>query len=90
MFILWRMGLAIVTVRVDDATKKKMEKLRGVNWSEVARKAFEEKIRESEFWRPVDVARMRQAAASTDALRRRVEGRDSTAEIRKWRGRDQR
>ena len=82
--------MAIVTLRVDDATKKKMEKLRGVNWSEVARKAIIEKIQEVEFWKPVDVAKMRAAAADMDRLMRKVEGWDSTTEIRKWRDRDQR
>lgn len=84
------MGLAIVTVRVDDATKRKMERLRGVNWSEVARAAFVERIQEAEFWKPADVAGMRKAAEEMDRLRRKVEGWDSTDEIRRWRARDQR
>ena len=48
------MVMAIFTVRVDDEMKQKMERLNYVNWNEVARKAFEEKIFEVEFWRPVD------------------------------------
>jgi len=85
------MVMATISVRVDDATKKKMEKLKGINWSEVTRKAIEEKIQEAEFWIPVDVPRMRAAAAHMDTLRAkigRVEGWDSTSEIRKWRERD--
>lgn len=84
------MAMPVITIRVDEATKRKMESLKGINWSEVARKAFIEKIQEAEFWKPVDVARMRAAAEDMDRLRRRVEGWDSTAEIRKWRDRDQR
>jgi len=85
--------MATISVRVDDATKRKMEKLKGINWSEVTRKAIEEKIQEAEFWKPVDVARMRAAAADMDVLRRkigRIDGWDSTSEIRKWRERDRR
>lgn len=66
-----------------------MESLMGIEWSEVARTAFVKKIQEAEFSRPVDKARMGAAAERTDRLRRRVEGWDSTEEIRKWRERDQ-
>ena len=80
--------MPIVTVRVDDDLKKKMEKLKEVNWSEVARRAIEEKIAQTELWQPVDVALLKQASEDTNDLRRRVEGWDSTVEIRKWRQRD--
>jgi hypothetical protein len=85
--------MPVVTVRVDDAVKAKMERLKDVDWNEVARKAFEKKIFEAELWRPVDVARMKSAVASTDTLRgkiRQIEGWDSTEEVRRWRERDRR
>ncbi len=41
--------MAIITVRVDDDLKKRMEHLKEVNWSEVARRAIEEKVREAEY-----------------------------------------
>jgi len=79
--------MPIVTVRVPDAHKRKMDELREVNWSEVIRRAIAAKIEEEEeeTWRRVDAARLRKAATSTDELRRRVEGWDSLSEIRKWR-----
>jgi predicted transcriptional regulator len=86
MYYLYLM--AIITMRIDDDLKRKMEQLKEVNWSEVARNAIEEKIKEAEFWQPVNVPLLKEASADTDALRRRIEGWDSTTEIRKWRERD--
>ena len=70
-------------------SKARMERLKEVNWSEVARKAIEQKIRDTEFWESVDVARLKKASSDTDSLRRKVEGWNSTHEIRRWRERDQ-
>ena len=81
--------MAIITLRVDDDLKQKMEQLKEVNWSEVARQAIKEKIVETELWRPVDVSLLKQASTDTDELRRTVKGWDSATEIRKWRQRDQ-
>jgi hypothetical protein len=80
--------MAVITMRIGDDLKKKMETMKEINWSEVARKAIEEKIRETELWERVDVAKLRDAAKDTDSLRRSVEGWDSTEEIRRWRERD--
>ncbi len=77
--------MPVVTVRVDDDLKRKMEEFRGVNWSEVTRAAIEEKIREIELWRPIDPEALRKASQRTDALRRKIEGWESTVEIRRWR-----
>jgi hypothetical protein len=77
--------MPVVTVRVDEDTKRKMEELREINWSEVTRAAIEEKIREVELWKPIDNEVLRKASQTTDALRRRVEGWDSAAEIKRWR-----
>jgi hypothetical protein len=80
--------MAVITMRIDDVLKKKMESMKDVNWSEVARKAIEEKIREAELWERVDVVKLREASKDTDSLRRTVEGWNSTEEIRRWRDRD--
>ncbi len=77
--------MPVVTVRVNENLKKKMEELREVNWSEVTRMAIEEKIKEVELWKPIDTEALRKASQRTDVLRRRVEGWDSAAEIRRWR-----
>jgi predicted transcriptional regulator len=81
--------MPIITLRVDDDLKKKMDELREVNWSEVAREAIREKITEAELWEPIDIFLLKEASADTDALRRTIKGWESTAEIRKWRERDQ-
>jgi predicted transcriptional regulator len=82
--------MAIVTVRVDENLKKKMEQLREVNWSEVTRTAIEQKIKDIELWQPIDLARAKRAADDTDELRVKISGWNSTEEIRKWRQRDRR
>jgi len=66
-----------VTVRVPDELKGRMKRCKNINWSEVARKAFEEAARREEI---------QCAAAAIDKLR--VESKikwDGTKEIRKWR-----
>ncbi len=70
--------MANVTVTVPEGLKKKMEQVPGVNWSEVAREAFEETIRRKQ---------MREAAEAMDRLRESVKasGWSGAREIRKWR-----
>lgn len=80
--------MPIITVRVEEDLKKKMEHLKEVNWSEVTRRAIEEKIREIELWQPLDTDRAKKAAKDSDELRRKVTGWNSTEEIRKWRQHD--
>ena len=79
--------MPVITVRVDAQLKREMDELREVNWSEVMRAAIEEKVRETELWRRVDVLRLRRASVETDELRRKVEGWNGTSEIRRWRSR---
>ncbi len=70
--------MANVTVTVPEGLKKKMEQVPGVNWSEVAREAFEDTIRRKQ---------MREAAETMDRLRESVKTPDwsGAREIRKWR-----
>ncbi len=65
-----------MTVTVPRELREKMRKIKGVNWSEVARKAFEEEVKRLE--------RM-EAAKRIDALRTRVKGWSGEEEVRKWR-----
>lgn len=81
------MQMPVITVRVDEQLKRKMDGLKEVNWSEVMRAAIEEKVRDAGMWRRVDAARLRQASADTDELRRKIEGWNGAAEIRRWRSR---
>ena len=82
--------MPVITLRVDDQLKRKMEQFREINWSEVARKAIEQKISENELWQPIDLGLLNDASKDADSLRRSAKGWDSTSEIRRWRERDQR
>jgi len=66
-----------VTIRVPEDLKRRMEEHRGVNWSEVARRAFEDTVQRQE---------MRKAAEEIRELRKRSSPEwDGAAEIRRWR-----
>jgi len=66
-----------VTVRVPEELKGRMKRCKSVNWSEVARKAFEDAAREEE---------MQHAAESIKKLRLESKSDwDGAKEIRKWR-----
>mgnify|MGYP001125013394 CR=1 FL=1 len=68
-----------VTVSVSEDLRRHMKRYKHVNWSEVARKAFESVIRQEE---------MRKAAEGIDELRLSAHSKWSGAkEIRKWRHR---
>lgn len=66
-----------ITVRVPEELKGRMKRCKSVNWSEVARKAFEDAAREEE---------MQHAAESIKKLRLESKSDwDGAKEIRKWR-----
>jgi len=73
--------MATITVSVPEELKREMKRLKHVNWSEVARKAFEERVRREE---------MRKTAEGMDRLRQssQTPGWSGAKEIRKWRGGD--
>lgn len=81
--------MSVVTVRVDDELKKRMDRLRHVNWSEVVRRAIAERIALEETLassRIIDVRRLEEAIRDQDRLRSKTTGKWSGAEeIRKWR-----
>jgi hypothetical protein len=70
--------MANVTITVPEELKREMKKQKRTNWSSVARKAFEEAIRQAE---------MAAAAEGIDKLRTssRTPGWSGAKEIRKWR-----
>jgi len=71
--------MANVTVSVPEELRRHMKRHKHVNWSEVARKAFEAAIREEE---------MRKAAEGIDELRSSSRSKwNGAKEIRKWRDR---
>jgi len=76
----------VISFRVRRELKKKMERLRHINWSEVVRRAIEETVkREESRLGERDRARMKAAALRTDQLRRRIPGWSGVEEIRRWR-----
>lgn len=66
-----------VTIRVPDELKRRMEEHRDVNWSEVARRAFEETIQRQEMRRAAEEIRVMRKRSGPDW--------DGAAEIRRWR-----
>lgn len=74
----WLAQMGNVTVSVPEEIRRRMKRLKHVNWSEVARKAFEERIRREE---------MLKAAEGMDRLRQSSQTKDwsGAKEIRRWR-----
>jgi hypothetical protein len=70
--------MANVTITIPEELKREMKKRKSTNWSSVARRAFEEAIRQEE---------MSMAAEGIDRLRTsaKTPGWSGAKEIRKWR-----
>ncbi len=73
--------MANVTVSVPEELKKKMERTGDVNWSQVARQAFEEAVSKREMLEAVqDINKLREET--------KTPGWSGAREIRKWRDAD--
>lgn len=70
------MGHVNMTITIPEDLRRKIRGIKNVNWSEVARRAFEDEIKKLE--------RMK-AAEEIDRLRTRSEGWSGAEEVRKWR-----
>ncbi len=71
------MCMSNITVRVPEELKGRMKRCKSVNWSEVARKAFEDAARKEEI---------QCAAEAIKSLRSGSKGEwDGAKEIRRWR-----
>ncbi|MFQ6128580.1 MAG: VapB-type antitoxin [Thermoplasmata archaeon] len=81
--------MKVVSVKVDEETKKKMESFPDINWSEVIRRSISRRLETEEALRKgIDRKRALRAAMSMDRLRKRSSGQWSgSEEIRKWRQR---
>jgi len=76
----------VVSFRISEELKRKMDELSYINWSEVVRRAIAEVVaREEARRRGKDLKRVRRAVVRSEALSRRVEGWSSVEEIRRWR-----
>jgi len=76
----------VVSSRVDEETRRKMKRLRHVNWSEVMRQAIIEKI-EEETRRDVDPNEINEAIRLMEEVRRPRGDFNGTEESRRWRDR---
>ena len=63
---------AKLTIRIPRDLKERMERFRSVNWSEVVRKAIEERLREEEI---------RWALKVMDKISRKAKPRRASAEV---------
>ena len=71
-----------ISVRVDDETKKEMENLKQVNWSEIIREAIRNRIDQE------TQNNLAKAVLYNEKIRKKApEGYDSTNIIREWRER---
>ncbi len=76
--------MSVISLRIDEKTKKKMGQLKHINWSHVIREGILRRIEEEEK-RKIDRPLLLEAVKENDRLKRKVPGYDSTLEIRKWR-----
>lgn len=78
--------MSVISVRIDEQTRRKMKLLSHLNWSEVIRQAITQKIKEEENRkRRLDPKMLKEAAEITDRIRKPSPSWSSTEEIRKWR-----
>jgi len=77
----------VVSIKVDDETKERMESFADVNWSHVIRGAIRTRLEtEESLRRGIDRRRALRAAEGIDAIRAKMSGGWSGAEeVRRWR-----
>lgn len=79
--------MKVVSLRVDEKTKARMDLYKDVNWSEVLRRAIQSRVEvEARLRAKIDRARAMRAAEDMERLRAKTSGKWSgTEEIRRWR-----
>jgi len=78
----------IVSFRINEKLKRRMEEFSYINWSEVVRRAIAEVIAREEAKRSKkDINRIKRAALKSEEMSRHVESWSSVEEIRRWRER---
>jgi hypothetical protein len=78
----------VVSFKVDSSTKRRMARIRDINWSAVLRDAIRRRLELEEWPRaPIDRRRALDAARRMDEFRGQIgpSQYDSTTEIRRWR-----
>ena len=80
--------MVVVSFRISEELKRRMEELKHINWSEVVRRAIAEVVEREELKMcRKDLSRIRSAIIRAERLSRRVEGWSSVEELRRWRER---
>lgn len=80
-----------ITVRIPEGLRRRMDRIKGVNWSEVVRRAILERVMLEEKAEGKDWDAVRRAAKEADELRTKLEAKhgkcdyDSAETIRCWR-----
>jgi len=83
--------MPIITVRIPEELKKRMDRIRGINWSEVIRRAILERVSIEERLRGKDWSLIEETAKRIYELRMKLEAKygrctyDSAETIRCWR-----
>jgi len=83
--------LALVTVRVSEGLKKQMRKLKSVNWSELLRRAIEERVELEQRSVKRDWELVREGSRKADAIRNQIKREygfvdfNSAETVRSWR-----
>ena len=83
--------MKVVSIKVNDETKRRMEQLQHLNWSEILREAIARRLEAEEaLRRPIDHARAKRAGRAIDRLRASLPPGeyDVAREVRKRRDRD--
>jgi Arc/MetJ-type ribon-helix-helix transcriptional regulator len=82
--------MPIISIRVDDELKKKMDELSYINWSEVIRRKIEEVIEEEERKKKIkkDYKRIAEASLKSYEFFLSYGGKKSEEVVREWRDRN--
>ncbi|MCG2909933.1 MAG: VapB-type antitoxin [Sulfolobus sp.] len=82
--------MPIISIRVDDELKKKMDELSYINWSEVIRRKIEEVIEEEERKKKIkkDYKRIAEASLKSYEFFLNYGGKKSEEVVREWRDRN--
>ena len=79
--------MVVISLKIDERTKKLMEMHDEINWSAVLRKSLEQRLEEMK--KPViDKGRAKDACEDVDRLRkkyRNISGKNSEEIVREWR-----
>ncbi|AOL16923.1 hypothetical protein BFU36_09625 [Sulfolobus sp. A20] len=78
--------MPVITIRIDEELKRKMDELSYINWSEIIRRSIINVIEEEEKKKKKkDVERIKRASLKAEEFSRYLEGERSEETIREWR-----